>query len=169
MGIAFGVRTAWVADVLADLKGLVQSAGFAPDLVYEYINDPGLELEEPTGDKFASIYPGTITTGGPVTDGSPATWAKNDGNFSIDIAARITKDARGRSVAAISEQARGFSDLTKKVCKAVHRENLANSSNQSYLFEPIRVLSVTFPRRNNVTGWARATVTLSVKFRMDFS
>lgn len=170
MGIKFGTRTAWVADVIADVKRLVVTAGFPPDCVYEFMNAPDSLLEAATNDKYCAIFPGRFggNTGGG-NDGSPADWNMTDGMLSIEICSRITKDALRRSVAELSDASRGFSALTLKVAKAVHRETLADSSNNSYLHEPMRVTEVSFNQKQNTLGWNKATVVLSVKFRADLS
>lgn len=169
MGIAFGTRSAWVSDVLTDVGKVVASSGLAPaDLVVETLANADETLDEPKGEVFFCLYPGSVDTSGGVSDGAPDSWTHAEMTIAVEVNARITKDPRGTSAAVLKETNRGFSDLTKKLAKKLHRSNLALADN-SYLFEPARVVRVEFPRKPRWTAWTRAVVLVSVKFRADFS
>ena len=170
MGVPFGTRTAWVDDVLRDVRGLVVTAGLVPkDLCYESLNEPDAALEEPTGDRFLAVYPGDVDTSVGVSDGALESWVHSVMTVAVDVNARITKDTRGRSFAVLSDGVRGFSNLTKSIAKKLHRANIANDAGDSYLFEPIRVSRVQFPRKARWSAWSRATILVNVQFRADFS
>lgn len=170
MGIRFGTRSAWMSDLTAGLKRLVVPCGFSSDCVFEDMQPPDVTIESPPNDRYVGIFNsryGANTDG--QNDGSPSGWNVMDGEILIDIYSRLSKGPPQRGSAAFLEQSRGFSDLTKKVAKAVHRVTLANDSGDTYLEEQTRVVSVLFNPAKNPLGWNKATVVLSVKFRADLS
>lgn len=171
MGVAFGTRTAWVADVTSDIcKLLVKTGLFAQDGVYECMNPVDLLAEEPTNDRACAIFPGRFpTNAGGINDGSPSNWDVVDGVFSIDVVARISSGKPRRNAEEFKKQSRGFSDMTLKVAKALHRKTFADGSGNTYLEEPTRVLDVVFNSSNGLGAWNKATVIISAQFRADFS